>query len=189
MRPRLEEEAHARMLAGRTVQPVDPAANLQQGTGSPKSVNAKIGELAGVSERTVADFRKVMTEGGPAIKDAVASGQVAISDAVALIKETKEPKEQAEAVRAKREGKGRTATQAARSQRTGRSDSQNGAPVFKDQIIQELIGKLARAFSERSKAYGGDSPEYRDVRQALNHLEAAWNRWQLARGRSRAGSR
>src|SRR5262249_44098613 len=78
MRPKLEEEAHARMKGGQG--PSDPPAFLQEG----QTVNAKLASMAGVSERTVANYRAIQLNGSQEVKEAVHEGKVSITDAATL---------------------------------------------------------------------------------------------------------
>lgn len=56
-----------------------------------------------------------------------------------------------------------------------------GAPIFDDKIITEMLSKLAKAMNERSKVHGGETKEYKDVRERFNDLSAAFKRWQLVK--------
>jgi hypothetical protein len=58
----------------------------------------------------------------------------------------------------------------------------SGSPVFDDRPINDAIGKLARMFNDRAKARKEEkSKGWADVRQEMEHLLAAWDRWRLER--------
>ena len=53
----------------------------------------------------------------------------------------------------------------------------NGAPVYDDRKIGEVIAKLTRAFTARAKALG-KSKEWEACDKAIEVLDASWKRWQ-----------
>jgi hypothetical protein len=139
LRPRLEREAKERKLAGQTLHQDDLGANLHQGSLLSGRVNDAIAETARVSPRTAAAFRSVQVNGTPELKEAVKKGEISITDAAALVKETKDPKEQAEAVQAKKEGRARTAREAAKK-------TSSGDEVVVDANGEPVPGELRDAF-------------------------------------------
>lgn len=96
--PHLEDEAKARMEAGKKT---DPTANLRQGTAA-----AQAAEIVGVSERSVESAKHVAEHAAPEVVAAVEQGEVSVSDAAKVADEPK-PK-QRRALRSLKSGKSKT---------------------------------------------------------------------------------
>lgn len=97
IRPMFEEEARARMLAGK---PTDPRANLPEGDAGRSREQAAA--AVQVSPRSVEHASKVLRDGATELVEAVERGEVAVSAAAAVAKLSQE--EQREVV-----GRGREA--------------------------------------------------------------------------------
>mgnify|MGYP001582262373 FL=1 len=56
------------------------------------------------------------------------------------------------------------------------STNKSGSPKFNDIKISKMVGDMARAIEERSKAHG-KSDEYKACYKAMEVLDASWKRW------------
>jgi hypothetical protein len=69
-------------------------------------------------------------------------------------------------------------------QRTAQKKS--GSIKFDDRKITDMIGKLARLFNDRAQALGlQKSKGWADIREKMDHLISAFDRWQLEQEKSK----
>lgn len=174
-------EAQRAMLAAHMVttshggdRKTDQAANLQLET------TAKAAEICKVSPRSVADAKKVIADGSPALKKAVQAGEVPISSAAAIVELPK-----AEQTKAVKNG---TVSAVAKEVKEAKKyndkfdpselDKQkppkNGAVKFDAKPITDMFGKIARAIDRYEAEVGGAKGLHKKALSALNEAIKAW---------------
>jgi hypothetical protein len=133
------------------------------------ATNAEAAERFDTTESKVDRAKKVVANGTPELESAVADDTITVSDAASVA--DLPDKKQNKAVKEVRSGKAKTVRAAAKPK--------TGKPLYDDRKIHKILGTLAREFNTRSKVHGGETKEYKDVRQQWENLNAAWKRWQI----------
>jgi ParB-like chromosome segregation protein Spo0J len=144
-----------------------------------RTASADAAELLNVSERSVESASRVLKSGDEQVIAAVASGDVAVSDAAAVANRPKE--EQRRALEARRQGRARTLRQAAEQEGDGNSNAadsgeKGGAWSQRRRIKSEARGfareldKLYRRLDALSFACGGANEHTQRMRECLRCL-------------------
>jgi hypothetical protein len=157
----------------------DTTDSKMGGKFTPKSESSNISDLTpqeeaakimNVSPSAVKQAAKVEANGVPELKDAVAQGDISVSDAAKASDEP--PKVQQAAVKAVKTGKASTATAAVHQRK-----KKTGSPTFDDRPAEKLIGQLTRFFDARANTYG-KGPKHSKCIEAMEKVLAAWQQWQ-----------
>lgn len=128
-------------------------------------------ELAGFGNpETYRQAKKVVNEAAPETVQAMANGDISVSDAAAIA-EFNHPA-QRKAVADVAAGKAKTALAAA--------GPKPGKPLFDQRAVDDLIAKLVRSFDLCGGVYGKNSNHHHDCIAAMDTVMTAWRRWQVA---------
>lgn len=136
----------------------DQAAKL------PLETQEQLAEEAGVSERTVRDASKVLTEGTEELQEGVRNGTISVSDAAKIVDQP--PAKQRAAVKKVKSGKAKTASAAAGKKAKPKS------PDKKSKEMHDCLGKLVRYADDLASG----KPKFSSDRDTIHkHLQAAKN--------------
>jgi len=147
---------------------------------------AEAAEMMNVSPRLVASAHKVEESGADELRAAVASGEVSVSDAAAIVDQPKSV--QKKAVKAKRDGKATTVKKAAAeiAPPAEPRKPKNGSAIDTthcDKKIKKAIGEVMRGFDDRAKAVGGQGPFHKQCLDSITETSRLFNAWKDAKGK------
>jgi ParB-like chromosome segregation protein Spo0J len=129
------------------------------------------GSLAASKKKKEVQQRLVANKGSQALRDALAGGAITLERAAKLAQ--KSLGAQDDTIRDTLAGK-------TSGKKSAVVERRNGQVKFDDRVIRTMIQKMARLFTDRMVAYGGDCPGWRATSAALENLSVQFQEWQKA---------